>query len=275
MIENVTYWRDPAIKGLETCLVLDSRHSFPKHAHDAVYAVGLMEKGGSYSLGPGKDEGFVGAGDIALINPGQVHSGVPARDIPVTYRMLYFDIDLVQAAAGDLQAGDYNVPEFRPIVVHNPALQRKLMQLCLSMAAKAGNLEKESILVEALARLLAEYAGIRKVKALSGHHPRAVRQAKECMAANLDMKISLEEMARGVGLSRYHLLRVFKKHTGVPPHLFRTQRRIDLAKQLLRQGMPLAQVALDTGFVDQSHFTNKFRQFTGATPTQYLSPDFS
>ena len=83
--------------------------------------------------------------------------------------------------------------------------------------------------------------------------------------------MSLDEAAKAVGLSRYHFLRVFKKATGIPPHAFRTQRRIDLSQVLLLQGMALSQVALETGFSDQNHFTKRFKQFTGATPRQYLS----
>ena len=98
-----------------------------------------------------------------------------------------------------------------------------------------------------------------------------MRQAKEFLSENLDAKLSLAEVAAAVGLSRYHFLRVFKQETGLPPHAFRTQRRIDSAQRLLKRGLPFSQVALSTGFTDQSHFTNKFRQFIGATPKQYLS----
>jgi AraC-like DNA-binding protein len=93
----------------------------------------------------------------------------------------------------------------------------------------------------------------------------------EFLAEEFDRKISLEEVARVCGLSRYHFLRVFKQETGLPPHLFRTLRRIDRAKELLRSGVCVAQTALMVGFSDQSHFSNTFRKYTGATPGQYLS----
>lgn len=270
MQKNITYWRDAALSGIETCLVRKSHHRFPKHVHDSVYAVGLMEDGASYSLGRGRDDGLVAAGQIALINPGQVHSGVPASISALTYRMLYFDTALIRTAAGDLNAGHGILPEFTAVVINDPALRQKLRRLSICMASQAGHLEKESFLFDALSHLLGGYAGVPEEKNPSGNHPHAVRRAKEYLAANLDQKITLEDLALAVGLSRYHLLRIFKLHTGLPPHLFRTQRRIDLAKTLLRKGMPLAQVALETGFVDQSHFTNKFKQFTAATPSQYL-----
>jgi AraC-like DNA-binding protein len=267
---DITYWRDDFLKGFETCQVYDSRYSFPKHVHDTVYAVGLMEKGASYSLGPGRDDGLVGAGQIALINPGQVHSGVPVLGRAVTYRMLYFDIDLMRSTAEELNAGQGVLPEFTSVVVNDTILRLKLIRLCRIMAGRSEGLERQSLLVDAMAHLLSGYAGVRKPREASVEHPCAVRQAKAFMAADLDQKITLDDLARCVGLSRYHLIRIFKQHTGLPPHLYRTQRRIDLAKTLLRQGMPFAQVALETGFTDQSHFTNKFKQFTAATPSQYI-----
>lgn len=270
MHENVTYWRDDAFSGFETCMVRQSYHSFPNHVHDTFYAVGLMEIGASYSLGPGREDGLVAEGQIALINPGQVHSGVPASDSPITYRMLYLDVALVRTAVGDLHARHRHLPEFTTVVINDPTLRQKLHRVSTCMATQTGHLEKESLLFDALSQLLASCAGVKTAEKLSMGHPQAVRRAKEYLAANLDQKITLQDLARTVGLSRYHLLRTFKRHTGLPPHLYRTQRRIDLAKTLLRKGMPFAQVALEAGFVDQSHFTNKFKQFTAATPSQYL-----
>ena len=270
MHATITYWRNDSLQGLETCLVLNSCHSFPKHVHDTVYAVGLMEKGASYSLGPGRDDGLVGAGQIALINPGQVHSGVPAFGRSVTYRMLYFDTDLMRSVSEELNPGQGALPEFTSVVVNDPILRLKLVRLCESMTDPSEGLERQSLLIDVMARLLSGYAGVRKPRETAFGHPRVVRRAKAFMAADLDRKITLDDLTRSVGLSRYHLIRIFKKHTGLPPHLYRTQCRLDLAKTLLRRGMPFAQVALETGFTDQSHFTNKFKQFTAATPSQYV-----
>ena len=100
---------------------------------------------------------------------------------------------------------------------------------------------------------------------------RIIRQAQDCLSENLDRKMALSEVACAVGMSRYHFLREFKRATGLSPHRFRTQRRLEQAKALIHRGMPFAQVALETGFVDQSHLTKKFKQFYGATPGQYLS----
>lgn len=91
--ENVRYWRDPDLEGIEICLVRGSRHVFPNHGHDGIYAVAMVDVGGCYCLGPRKSDSLVAPGKIALINPGQVHSGVPFKGMRVTYWMLYLDAD--------------------------------------------------------------------------------------------------------------------------------------------------------------------------------------
>lgn len=93
--------------------------------------------------------------------------------------------------------------------------------------------------------------------------------AKAYLSADLDLKLSLDNIAREVGLSRFHFIRLFKRHIGLSPHQFRIRHRIDAAKLLIQKGIPLSEIALETGFSDQSHFTNAFRQNTGLTPSQY------
>jgi AraC family transcriptional regulator len=75
-----------------------------------------------------------------------------------------------------------------------------------------------------------------------------------------------------VHLSPFHFARLFKRSTGVPPHVFLVRRRIDEARALLAtQTAPVAVIARSVGFRTPSHFTTTFRRFTGMTPTAYRS----
>ncbi len=58
---------------------------------------------------------------------------------------------------------------------------------------------------------------------------------------------------------------------GLPPHRYQLQQAVERAKTLLCGGASICQAALEAGFADQSHFSRRFREFTGATPRQYLA----
>lgn len=94
-----------------------------------------------------------------------------------------------------------------------------------------------------------------------------LRRLEEWVEANLAEPFSLQEMAGCVGLSVFHFSRALKASTGLTPRGLVTRRRLQRAETLLTETrMPLAEVALATGFADQAHFTNLFRRETGVTP---------
>jgi AraC family transcriptional regulator len=87
---------------------------------------------------------------------------------------------------------------------------------------------------------------------------------------NLEHELSLETLAREATLSLYHFARAFKVATGHAPHRFVLQRRIERARDLLRDAeIPIATVALRCGFASQAHLTHVFRRITGSTPGAY------
>ncbi len=87
---------------------------------------------------------------------------------------------------------------------------------------------------------------------------------------NLTQDISLEAIANELGISRYYFCRLFKKSTGVSPHQYVIQCRIDRAKKLLSQKHKnIADVALQVGFTNQSHFSKHFKRIVGITPKKF------
>jgi AraC family transcriptional regulator len=88
--------------------------------------------------------------------------------------------------------------------------------------------------------------------------------------AHLDDRLALAELAAVACLSPYHFSRSFKQALGVNPHHYVTQRRIDRAKTLMRRTrQPLALIAQEVGFADQSHLSAIFRRETGMTPGRF------
>jgi AraC-like DNA-binding protein len=84
---------------------------------------------------------------------------------------------------------------------------------------------------------------------------------------NIDQPLSLDCLSRAVGLSRMHFAALFRRATGLRPHDYVMQRRMERAKQLLSESsMPIVEIAFCVGFQSQSHFTTVFKRAVGTTP---------
>ena len=98
-----------------------------------------------------------------------------------------------------------------------------------------------------------------------------IRRAQNRIDADPAAHVTLAELAKEVGLSRYQLLRGFARELGLTPHSYILQQRIALARRQIRAGSPLAEVAMLAGFYDQSHLTRCFVRQFGVTPSRYAS----
>ncbi|MFG1604920.1 helix-turn-helix transcriptional regulator [Actinoplanes sp. NPDC049265] len=97
-----------------------------------------------------------------------------------------------------------------------------------------------------------------------------VARVIDLLHAKAHTAVSLAELAAAAGLSRFHLLRLFKQHTGETPAQFHLRLRLDRARRLLRTGTAsVSEIAVRCGFADSSHFARAFRRATGVSPTSY------
>ena len=99
---------------------------------------------------------------------------------------------------------------------------------------------------------------------------RKLTRVQELIESRLDADLTLQELAAAVGYSRSHFLRAFHATTGVTPHRYLLNRRIERARRLLGQAdMSIAQVAYRRGFSSQAHLTLAFRRACRLTPGEY------
>jgi AraC family transcriptional regulator len=103
-----------------------------------------------------------------------------------------------------------------------------------------------------------------------GLSPARLRKIKELVQEKMEEDLSLEEMARTVGLSAAHFSQVFRNTTGQTPHQCLQWYRVQRAKEMLRSAeMRVLDVAVACGFKTQQHFARVFREMCGASPTAY------
>jgi AraC family transcriptional regulator len=95
-------------------------------------------------------------------------------------------------------------------------------------------------------------------------------RAIDRIEASIASGISVDDLARSVAMSPSAFARAFKRAVGVSPHQYLIARRIEIAKHLLeRTHFSIAEIAQETGFSSQAHFTNQFREHVAMTPRQY------
>jgi AraC family transcriptional regulator len=100
--------------------------------------------------------------------------------------------------------------------------------------------------------------------------PKRLQRVLDFIESRIAAEISLDDLAAEACLSPFHFSRVFRAATGMSPHRYVIERRIEAAKEKLRLGRSsLVEIALDTGFGSQANFTRAFRKMTGVTPGQY------
>jgi AraC family transcriptional regulator len=103
-----------------------------------------------------------------------------------------------------------------------------------------------------------------------GLSDRQIKQVLEFIRTHLSDELSLEVLAQHIGFSPYHFGRLFQRATGETPHQVVLQQRIEGAQRLLAEtALPLARVAGESGFANQSYFTRVFKHYLGVTPRAY------
>ena len=270
--DQARFWRLREYHNMELLRASFTTHVFARHAHEE-YVIGVIEDGveafhhrGVMQIAP--------AGSLLVINPGEVHTGYAADEDGWAYRVMYPEAAILVKAAAEFRGRKSDAPFFREPVIRDLPLVRFLRDLHCSLEESFNALESQSLLLNAFVQLIARHSENRPRLREVAHEHHSVKRVREYLEEDFSAPPSLDQLAQAVGLSPFHLIRVFQKEFGLPPHAYLTQVRIKRARALLAAGWPLAEVAQETGFADQSHFTRRFKSLVGVTPGIYAQSNF-
>ena len=261
------FWRDAALPFIEARSIADGREvCYTRHSHEH-FSIGAITAGRStYVHEQASCE--VATGTVVLMNPGDVHACNPIDDQPWSYLMLYVDTPWLT----DLQhqLGFAAELDYRPFACTHTAdrtLFDGLNQLYeLLLDAQASTLQKHS---GAVALFTEVQIRLNPAQVMLDEPNSKLERAAEYIREHCTQALKLEDICTAAELSASYLIRAFKQQYGMTPHAYLVNRRIQFARQQLRQGRLIADVALDAGFADQAHFQRVFKQHLAATPGQY------
>lgn len=235
-----------------------TRQPFPNHFHE-YYVIGFVESGERY-LSCRNKEYRIQKGNVILFNPGDNHACVQSDEGAFDYRGFNISknvmLDLVQEVTEKRE-----LPGFFENVILDEDVTCYLQPLHEMVMRGANEFGKEENLILLLSMLIQRYG--QPFEDCIPECRDEIEKACQFMETHFAERISLEQICRCAGLSKSTLLRAFTKSKGVTPYSYLENIRIGRAKKLLEKGVAPIDAALQTGFSDQSHFTNYFTRCIG------------
>ncbi|MFT8315056.1 MAG: AraC family transcriptional regulator [Clostridium sp.] len=240
---------------------------FPNHFHE-YYVIGFIESGKRY-LSCKNKEYTIKAGDLLLFNPGDNHTCEQIDGRTLDYRCINIKPEIMSKVSYEITGKKY-LPYFTQQVVFHSELVSSLGELHLMIMQEEKDFKKEEIFFFLIEQLIKEYTEPTPPVAII-EPSTEVKAVCEFLEKNYRENITLNNLSDLTGLSKYYLLRSFTRQKGISPYSYLETIRINEAKKLLEKCTAPIDVALQTGFNDQSHFSNFFKKFIGLTPKQYMN----
>lgn len=231
----------------------NSFHYFPKHSHN-VFCIGIVRYG-KIRLDLNEQEHFLKKNNIYFIPPCTGHKIEPIDKTQYGYTVICIHNDSTQQYVNVL---------LRKYVCKDEKVGIRMLDICQSFNS-TNNYKQLEIDIK---QFREEHVQIvsRNRKQI---HNEIVLSAVNFIKEHLGEPFDLKKISDYTHISKYHLLRLFKKQIGVAPYKFYIQEKVKKIKQELVKDQPTVQIACNLNFSDQSHLCNTFKKHVGLTPIQF------
>ena len=251
--------------GLEMIEAQFTETVFGKHAH-AGFVISVVDAGVMHFSHRGESHNALPR-QLSIVAPDELHTGSKGKGDGWRYRALYPSEERMRALNHSL-FGTAQTPYFRQSVINDARLSLQMRGLLdkLTRGSEALDVEEhwEMLLVNLLLQESQQSAALTLSKAQSN-----IEWVRDLLADCYDQKLSLDAVAQQAGISKFHLIKEFKRRYQLTPHQFQIQQRLNHARAQLKHGISAVDVALKCGFHDQSHFSKAFVSAMGISPSAY------
>lgn len=261
-MQGIRYYFNDKNENIEIKKCNSSIHSNKAHFHNEI-SLGLVENGGCRTQIGGNtyelDESTV------LIIPAElVHKCNPVNLEQWKFRMLYINKEWFENSF-NLEGSNIKFSYMKA----NEKMFASIKKLFFEIENNIMNIENESKLLKYISFLTDTCSTRYEEEILMDSDLEKIDKIKEYINDNYLNNVKLSDLAKLSDMSKYCLIRKFEEVQGLSPHKYITNLRINRSKELLKNNKDFADLALESGFYDQSHFIKYFKEYTGTTPMRY------
>jgi AraC-like DNA-binding protein len=255
--ESIDIWMPTGVRGVE---ILSARMTDRRYAlfHERyAIAVSVGAHGVVQYRGRQHDHDH---GTLFLIEPGESHA-TPRASGPLSFDVLFVEPELLSSIVRDRASPIH----WRSAIARRPALASDFSRLISALRCEPPELARERVV-----HFLAEVVDAEgELHAAPKSDRPLVRRAKSLLRDAMEVRVSIDDVARSLGVSPGYMTRTFAAEVGVSPLQFHLRLRVEHARRLITLGAPPGDAAHAVGFFDQSHFHRHFLRLLGVTPGAY------
>ena len=243
------------------------------HYHEFCKLILLFSGQGSYYIDG--QHYLLCPGDIVLVGSQSVHKPELSDAAPYERIILYVSPEyLSQLSTEECDLLSVFRPEGGHVLRLPEQRRRKVFALAeaLERDLSAEGFGRELLSISGLIRLLVELGRCREDQNLAApgtgqSESRRVRELMAYLDRNLTEQINMDALAQTFYVSKFHMMRSFRKETGTTIYMYLTQKRLMLARQRMDSGMSATEACYSCGFHSYSSFTRAYGKYYGRTPT--------
>lgn len=266
-MNKIHYFRPPGFNDVELLSCADVGFNFPAHFHQA-YCIWFNRSGGEQYSQRGNTN-ILQSANFSIVAPGEVHANRTIDNSARRLMTFYVKPTMFQSVARQLGSANPASVEFKSDFYRDSECLDLLTKLFGILYYSTSLLEKESALLETLSLLTGRHAIIKTQMPVVGNEKIRTNKIIELFQDRLSANISLNELSSRFNCTPFHIIRFFKKETGMTPYAYLLRLRLEKARELICKGYTLVDTALEIGFADQSHLTRHFKSIYGIAPGEF------
>ena len=254
MKKNISeYHRLPILDGLELLNAKSHTLDFPFHTHDTFNIALILDTTFNVKL----NHKLLKApkGTLSITNPDEVHATPCDSDLGNSFFTYYVSPDAIK------KFNDGNPVFFEDKTIYDQNIFNELCYLSVNYSTNVIQFEKR--LITALKTLISKYSTVKPITYKTN-------KLFQNFISETDFdSFSLDKIEMQFGINKYKFIRLFKQETGLTPNNYALLKKVEKSKLMLKEGIPIFNIAIDCGFYDASHFYKNFKRFTGVNPLDF------